>query len=71
MFGDVDCATSAGITTLPEERVVDTDVDTIERRTVCIAGNAASVNTYLGGGAGEVRPEPGAEPGNQCHGGQH
>jgi len=57
VLGDVDCATSAGITTLLVARDVDTVVDTLERRAVCNAGNAASVNTYRGGGAGEVRLE--------------
>ena len=57
----MDCATSAGITTLFAARDVDAEVDTIERRGVCNAGNADSVSTYLGGGAGEVRPEESAE----------
>lgn len=39
------------------ERDVDAVVDTIERRPAYNAGNADSVNTYRGGGAGEVRPE--------------
>lgn len=53
----MDCATRAGITTLAGERNVDAVVDTIERRPAYNAGNADSVNTYRGGGAGEVRPE--------------
>jgi len=59
VLGDVDCATSAGITPFVPERDVDTVVDTIECRGVCNIGSAASVNTYRGGGAGETRSDEG------------